>query len=83
MFCPVSKKVSYPDEALALEALIQHHIRNFHDSGRGPVNIYQCDHCGDWHFTSKAERHPDLDSPEVMQRIQRERLGDHWERRLR
>ncbi len=83
MFCPVSKKVSYENEELALEALIQHHIRNFHQQDRGPRNIYECQHCGSWHFTSKGARHPELESDEVKQRIKKEQLGEYWERKLR
>ena len=83
MFCPVTRKVAYASEYLALEALIQHHIRQHHQSGRGPVNIYLCDHCGDWHFTSKSETHPELLKPETQARIKKEREGTYWERRLR
>lgn len=83
MFCPVSKKVIYQTDELALEALIQHHIRNFHQQGRGPKNIYLCDHCGLWHFTSKGEPHPELESSDVKERIKKEQLGEYWERRLR
>ena len=83
MFCSVSRKVSYASEALALEALIQHHIRQHHSPGKGPVNIYLCNHCGEWHFTSKGEHHPELQLPETQARIKKEREGLYWERRLR
>jgi hypothetical protein len=83
MFCPVTRKVAYDSEAIALEALFQHHIRQHHPDGRGPINIYECDHCGQWHFTSKGDRHPELDTPEGKARIKKEREGTYWERRLR
>ena len=82
MFCPITKKVSYETEHIALEKLIQNHIRNFHQ-GQGPTNIYQCDHCSNWHFTSTGTKHPDLDSPKMKEEIKKEQLGDYWERRLR
>ena len=83
MFCRVTKKVSYETELLALKALIQNHIKNFHRQGDGPINIYQCDHCNNWHFTSRGNKHSDLDSPEMTKEIKKEQLGDYWERRLR
>jgi len=68
---------------LALEALIQNQIQNFHREGAGPINIYQCDHCGSWHFTSKGGIHPELQTPALKEKIRKERLGQYWERRLR
>ncbi|MDH5608232.1 MAG: hypothetical protein OEY56_02025 [Cyclobacteriaceae bacterium] len=83
MFCKVSHKVCYDSETLAEEALIQHHARQHHVPGRGPVNIYLCDHCDGWHFTSKGEPHPSLSRPDVQERIRKEREGNYWERKLR
>ncbi|MFT4736416.1 MAG: hypothetical protein ACJAZM_001048 [Cyclobacteriaceae bacterium] len=83
MFCPISRKVAYDTEQIALEALFQHHIRQHHPTGRGPINIYLCDHCSAWHFTSKGEMHPEIKSEEGQRRIAKEREGTYWERRLR
>ena len=83
MHCPVTHKRSFQDEFMALEALMNNHAQNFHKRESGPINIYQCDHCGDWHFTSKGEIHPDLRKDETQLRIKTERLGAHWERKLR
>ncbi len=83
MYCSVTRKVAYDSEVLAEEALVSHHIRQFHRQHSGPTNIYQCDHCGSWHFTSKGERHPALDSQEERQEMDRLREALHWERKLR
>lgn len=83
MFCPVTRKRSFSDEALALNALLQNQSNNFHKEEAGPINIYECMHCHDWHFTSKGERHPDLDQSELSEMMSKERLANHWERKLR
>jgi hypothetical protein len=83
MFCSVTRKRSFDSEELALEALFQHHISQHHPDGRGPVNFYLCDHCSQWHFTSKGEPHFKLVSEEGKSRIKKEREGTYWERRLR
>jgi hypothetical protein len=51
--CP-SGKVSYQSRALAEDALIDSWIRNNFSPGQGPVDVYTCDDCGDFHFTSKG-----------------------------
>ncbi len=83
MHCPVTRKVSFISKSLAEEALFSHHARQFHLNHTGPINVYQCDECGDWHFTSKGDPHPDLFSDDVQSRLKKEREATHWERRLR
>lgn len=82
MGCPTGK-TSFHTEELALEALIQNHIRFQHRKGAGPQNIYQCDDCDDWHFTSRLPSHPSLLDPETQKRIVEESRAKDWEDRLR
>lgn len=49
-----SGKVIYLSQALAEEALLDAWIRNHYAKGQGPVNVYRCDDCGDFHLTSKG-----------------------------
>ena len=48
-------KVIYLTQALSEDALIDAWVRNNYKLGAGPVNTYQCDECGNFHFTSKGE----------------------------
>lgn len=57
--CP-SGKVSYQSRTLAEDALIDSWIRNNFSLGSGPVDVYACDDCGDFHFTSKGNRNARL-----------------------
>lgn len=78
----ITGKRSFADEELALEALIQHHIINDYPPNQGPINVYECSECGNWHFTSKGTNKI-LDNPDIKNRIKKERIANQWERRLR
>jgi len=80
--CKSGKQV-YPDESLAVEALLEVWGRTDFRSGEGPKTVYCCEECGSWHFTSKGAMHPRLDtftrSPEFALR----RKAAEWEDRFR
>lgn len=78
-----SNKNSYETEDLAIEALLQNHIRNFHRTNGGPINIYTCRECGLYHFTSKGEINKALLDESNKKRIKKEQQADYWERKLR
>lgn len=79
----VTGKTIFESKELAEEALVQNHIRNNHREGSGPVNVYQCRDCFNWHFTSQGATCPLLLDSDVMQRIERERRAIDWEYRLK
>lgn len=76
----VSGKNGYESKELAQEALIQHHVRKSHRKGTGPINIYLCSDCDEWHFTSKGAPADFLEDGEVKERIAREKRALDWER---
>ncbi|MEQ6168584.1 MULTISPECIES: hypothetical protein [unclassified Ekhidna] len=78
-----SGKRAFDSVALAEEALIQHHIRNDYKKGEGPINIYECKECGNWHFTSKGIEHELFNDQEIVRRIESERRAFLWEQKLR
>lgn len=73
----------YDTEELAIEALIANRSRFHHASHSGPINVYQCEDCGRWHFTSRGPAHPVLESEEVRKRIDLNREAGYWEQKLR
>lgn len=79
----ISGKRSFENEAIAVEGLIQHHVINDYPAGQGPINVYQCEHCGMWHFTSKGPKNAVFDEPEIADRIKKERRANYWERKLK
>lgn len=82
MGCP-SGKSSFQSEEIALEALVQNHIRFQHRKGAGPQSVYQCDECDNWHFTSRLPSHPTLLDSETQRRIANESRAQNWEHKLR
>ena len=51
--CVTNKKV-YLREELAVEALIQAHTQFNYGKDSGPVAVYKCEDCGNYHLTSKG-----------------------------
>ena len=68
---------------MAIEGLLQNHVVNKHRPGAGPKTVYECEHCLNWHLTSKGELHEVLNDPESLERIKREQRALDWERQLR
>jgi len=79
----LSGKISFVSRELAEEALIQNHIRNNHRKGAGPQNIYECEDCGEWHFTSRPPAIPLLSDKNILKRMQDERRSMDWERKIK
>jgi len=52
--CVSGKRVFYTKEE-AEQALIENRIHNNHSMHTGPKNVYQCNDCGNYHFTSQGE----------------------------
>jgi len=82
MSCP-SGKTSFISRELGEEALVQNHIRNNHRKGAGPQNIYECEDCGEWHFTSRPPVADILLDENVQERITKERRSFEWEQRMK
>ena len=82
MNCPTGKKC-FDTEDLAVEALIQNHSRFHHGSDSGPINVYACRDCGDFHFTSKGEPHPMLNEAQTKNTILKAREAAYWESKFR
>ncbi len=68
---------------LAEDALIDAWIRNNHSPGNGPVNVYQCEDCGNFHFTSKGEMNERLKEEWNKGSIARSRRAFDFERKIK
>ena len=79
MRCQTGKN-SYSTKVLAETALIDIHIHRNFTPDQGPQNVYQCEFCGAWHFTSKSpernERLQEMIDSGEMRRLQ---LARQWE----
>lgn len=82
MSCSTGKS-SFDSQELATEALIQNHIRFNHHSGQGPLNVYKCERCDQWHFTSRQPISEVLLDADTQARIRKEKQALEWEQKLR
>lgn len=70
-------KIGYYTESEVQEALIRSHIRFV----KAATTYYCCHECGEYHLTSRGERHPLLDDPEIKKRIETEHQQQVWAER--
>lgn len=78
-----TNKQCYDSREIAEEALIQNRIRYNHGSDTGPINVYLCDICGSYHFTSKGEKSEVLKSNGVKKKIDLQKEANHWESKFK
>lgn len=78
-----SGKRAYGSESLAVEALIEAHIQFNYRSGNGPMSIYQCDECGQYHLTSKGLMNDRLAAALKDGSIARQRAVVQWQERFK
>lgn len=74
-----SGKRSYLSESLAEEALIGAHINYHYTKGQGPIGIYQCELCGQYHLTSKGNMNQRLEKALQGGTIKKGRDANWWE----
>lgn len=79
--CPTGK-ICHISKELAEEALVENRARNNFGAAAGPINIYECEVCHNFHFTSKGTPHEMLSDPEVQTKIDRMKIQHHWERKF-
>jgi len=82
MNCSTGKR-SFLTKELAEEALISNRSRFHHNDESGPINVYLCNDCGNYHFTSKGPKSALLDDEKVQNHINLNREAGYWERKLR
>ena len=82
MTCPTHKRC-YLSREMAEQALLENRSRNYYAENDGPINVYECDICGYFHFTSKGEKSDILKSNEAIEKIDKSREASYWEDRFR
>lgn len=79
----ITKKKSYPTREIAEDALIEARIQYEYPEGGGPVNVYQCEDCGDFHLTSKGPVNGKLAAHLSEGKIKRQKEAGHWMDKLK
>ncbi|MBS1979291.1 MAG: hypothetical protein JST46_18115 [Bacteroidetes bacterium] len=79
----VSNKVGYPSASIAEEALLETHIRYDFGKTTGPVNIYRCEECGQYHLTSSGLMNERLASFIKEGELDKHRKAMQWVNKLK
>ena len=74
----VSNKKIYPSKEVAEDALIEAHTHFEYDRGKGPIGVYQCEDCGNYHLTSKGTMNQKLEQLMKEGKIQRLKEANQW-----
>ncbi|NJM26670.1 MAG: hypothetical protein HC859_15525 [Bacteroidia bacterium] len=77
-----SGKRTYASETMAEDALIEAWSRYHYTPGQGPVAIYRCDDCGQWHFTSQGPMNTRLAGALKSGKISLSRAAEDWLQKL-
>lgn len=80
--CASGKKI-YLTEELAIEALIEARTHSDFRPNQGPVAVYRCDDCGEYHLTSKGAMNEKLTLLIKNGKLTRLREASEWEKKLR
>ena len=76
-------KRSYPTEELAVEALIGAHTHFDFRKGAGPISVYKCEDCSEYHLTSREPMNEKLAEMIKSGKIDMQKEADHWEKKWR
>ncbi len=80
--CHTGKRL-YHTEQLAEDALIEAHIHFDYRSGGGPVAVYQCDECGEFHLTSREPMNARLAQQLKDGTIQKQKEASRWQNKFK
>jgi len=80
--CVTGKRV-YHSEQLAEDALIEAHIHFNYSEGGGPVAVYQCEDCGEYHLTSRGPMSAQLSKKLSDGTIKKQKEADNWQRKFK
>jgi ABC-type ATPase with predicted acetyltransferase domain len=76
--CTAGKRV-YLSEQIAEDALIEAHIHFDYRSGSGPVAVYRCEDCGNYHLTSQGPTNARLSQLVANGTIKKQKEASRWQ----
>ncbi len=79
----VSGKRVYTTQEMAEEALLEAWARFDYAAGNGPVAVYRCEDCGNYHLTSRGPVNAKLDQALREGKITRQREANRWEEKFK
>jgi hypothetical protein len=80
--CTTGKRV-YISEQLAEDALIEAHINFDYRTGGGPLAVYRCEDCGNYHLTSQGIMNPRLAKQLANGTITKQKEAGRWQSKFK
>ena len=74
----ITGKISYPNALVAEDALIEARTQFDYAANNGPVAIYICEDCGDYHLTSRPPMNERLSKLLAEGKIQQQKEANFW-----
>jgi hypothetical protein len=79
----VSNKKAYPTKEIAIDALLEAHTQFEYSQGKGPIAVYRCEDCGNYHLTSQGPMEPRLEQGMKAGTLQRQKEAQQWLNKLK
>lgn len=76
--CATGKRV-YASQEMAEEVLIEAWTRYEYKGNQGPIAVYRCDDCGQYHLTSRGPMNERLAAALADGRISKQKEARRWE----
>lgn len=80
--CVTGKKM-YATKELAEQALIQAWVKNDYPQGKGPVAVYLCNDCRQFHLTSSGPMNSSLEEFIKQGKLKLQKEADYWAGKLK
>lgn len=79
----ISHKKMYPSQQVAEDVLIEARTRYDYAPGHGPVAVYLCEDCGQYHLTSQGPMNEKLAQYLREGKIDLQKEADRWSGKLK
>jgi hypothetical protein len=79
----ITGKKRYPSEQIAEDALIEARTQFDYPANNGPIAVYRCEDCGDYHLTSKGKMNERLAKSLAEGAIQKQKEANFWLNKFR
>lgn len=73
----------YPTQQVAEDVLIEARTRYDYAQGYGPVGVYKCDDCGEYHLTSQGPMNEKLATYLRDGKIDLQKEADRWMKKFK
>ena len=74
----ISHKKVFPTREIAQDALLDARSRFEYGTQAGPIAVYQCDDCGNYHLTSRGPMDPKLEEAIKSGKIKLQKEANRW-----